>query len=801
MDKENPLISIIIRTKDKPLFLKRAFQSVIEQTYRPLEVIVIDNGHSVEIEKLKDLSEDISFKHIKLEEDKGQSYAGNIGIENAAGKYIGFLEEGNAYYPEHIALLAEFLEVNNQSAVHSNGEIIYHSYNLQNKSFIEIPIGDTFSSGFSANVLFFEDCIPITAFLFRRDLLISIGGFDENIDIFHDWELLIRISSQIPVNHINATTFKDARWDKDDTGFEAGTKIKENYIKVLQKHSDKRTEDAAYRYYVLSRGIFNLREKKIVELQKELQRLKESAASTGHVHTHANTLKAELDEKNRYIQEIQGSLGWKFLTFYRGKIKSLFVPPNSRRERFYNLLLKGISVVLDRGFFFFLKKVKSKVKGSKAKVNITKENYDVPVIKDDSRENIDAKVSVVIPTQNAGNEFRYTLEKLNSQKGVREIELIILDSSSHDDTVSTAKKFGARIFSISPADFNHGATRNLGAEKASGEFIIFMSQDAVPAGDLCISRILKEMKKDEKIAAATVKQIPRSNADLFTSWQLWFYNNKLMEYKTDRLITLSAGEIENLSAVEKRKFMQLDNVFSCFRKDIFDRFKFKPLSYGEDIDIGMRLVNGGYKLLFLSSAGVIHSHNRMPLYFLKRSYIDTKTILKKLSIKPIDWNEIGFFSFEQLFKNLYSFYRKLGFFIYALTTENNEVYTSDSVLSMMKVYFDKGDFEGSVCHIESGLDRFFGRITEISTDDYDLLKVENGIFLNQYLDFLKSFFEYLQTTGRNISYENMNEFISYLHKLFAWTAGSNAGNFEVFYEKSLNMKNAMDFEHLFEITV
>ena len=73
----NPLVSIIVRTKDRPKLLNRALQSISAQTYRPLEVVVVnDGGCDLDVEELKDILRDISLNYMRLEKNTGRSHAG-----------------------------------------------------------------------------------------------------------------------------------------------------------------------------------------------------------------------------------------------------------------------------------------------------------------------------------------------------------------------------------------------------------------------------------------------------------------------------------------------------------------------------------------------------------------------------------------------------------------------------------------------------------------------------------------------------------------------------------------------------
>src|SRR5262245_26812550 len=85
--------------------------------------------------------------------------------------------------------------------------------------------------------------------------------------------------------------------------------------------------------------------------------------------------------------------------------------------------------------------------------------------------------SVVIPVKNAGPLFGEVLEGVSRQG---ELELIVIDSGSSDGSQERARAAGATLIEIAPQEFGHGRTRNLGAERARGELICFLTQDAVP---------------------------------------------------------------------------------------------------------------------------------------------------------------------------------------------------------------------------------------------------------------------------------------------------------------------------------
>ena len=92
------------------------------------------------------------------------------------------------------------------------------------------------------------------------------------------------------------------------------------------------------------------------------------------------------------------------------------------------------------------------------------------------------KVSIIIPVKDGGTELVRCLAAIGSQELDREVEVVVIDSGSADASVAVAAAAGAQVIEVAPEDFNHGTTRNLGAEAASGDVLAFLSQDAEPAG-------------------------------------------------------------------------------------------------------------------------------------------------------------------------------------------------------------------------------------------------------------------------------------------------------------------------------
>ena len=94
-------------------------------------------------------------------------------------------------------------------------------------------------------------------------------------------------------------------------------------------------------------------------------------------------------------------------------------------------------------------------------------------------------VSVILPTLNAAGEIAALLAALMDQTQPPE-EILVVDSGSTDDTAELARAHGARVMSVPRDQFDHGGTRDAALRQTAGEFVLFLTQDALPADECYI---------------------------------------------------------------------------------------------------------------------------------------------------------------------------------------------------------------------------------------------------------------------------------------------------------------------------
>ena len=200
-----PLVSIIIRTQDRPKHLARAIQSVLEQTYANLELVLVNDGGGDVGEVVNMFRGETPITYISHEKILGRSAAANRGLKAAKGKYLNFLDDDDVFYPHHVETLVKHLKT-------TGGKIAYSG--VKNVYFNGPPDEEgsrqreevVFNFDYDPDRLLFENYIPIMSVLFSRQALEQAKGFSKDLVLFEDWDFWIRMSRAFSFQHIDQIT-------------------------------------------------------------------------------------------------------------------------------------------------------------------------------------------------------------------------------------------------------------------------------------------------------------------------------------------------------------------------------------------------------------------------------------------------------------------------------------------------------------------------------------------------------------------------------------------------------------------
>jgi glycosyltransferase involved in cell wall biosynthesis len=184
-----PTVSVVIPTYDRPTFLEGAIDTVLQQTYDDLKMIVVDDGSETDYARATvDEYDDAPVRLVEHDENRGLSAARNTGIRNARGAYVAFLDDDDRWHAEKLARQVPVLE--NDPAVglvtcclaslSPDGEILRCEKSK--------PSGDLSETIFRKNVIGTPSRV-----LVRNECFEEVGVFDEELPTKQDWDLYIRI--------------------------------------------------------------------------------------------------------------------------------------------------------------------------------------------------------------------------------------------------------------------------------------------------------------------------------------------------------------------------------------------------------------------------------------------------------------------------------------------------------------------------------------------------------------------------------------------------------------------------------
>lgn len=209
------------------------------------------------------------------------------------------------------------------------------------------------------------------------------------------------------------------------------------------------------------------------------------------------------------------------------------------------------------------------------------------------------KIGLIVPTLNAGALWPSWLTAFERQTR-RPDRLLVIDSSSDDDTVALARSYGFGVHVIAKADFNHGGTRQLGIGLLhDAEIIVFMTQDALLAGPDAIERLL-EAFADERVGAAYGRQFPHRDAKPIGA------HARLFNYPPQSRVR-SLDDRRQLGI----KTAFISNSFAAYRRSaLLDVGGFPTDTVmNEDTFVAGKMLLSGWKVAYRADARVHHSHD------------------------------------------------------------------------------------------------------------------------------------------------------------------------------------------------
>ncbi len=268
-----PLVSVVIRTKDRPHFLRGALEGVAGQDLRDFECVVVNDGGRDVSEVIEPFADSARVRYVNVETSIGRCAAGNRGIEEARGKYISWLDDDDLYYPNHLSTLTGLLEQGDYLAAYSDA---YEARQVlrEDGSYEVVDRRLVLKNDFHPVRFFQHVPFHLVSFMHRRECVEKLGGFDESLDVLEDWDLFFRLSQDYTFHRVPVIT---AEYRIRDDASQAITTMREEFLRtresLFQKYFHTAVPAFVEMYFEQQEGMAAMRER-VTALEGELERLR-----------------------------------------------------------------------------------------------------------------------------------------------------------------------------------------------------------------------------------------------------------------------------------------------------------------------------------------------------------------------------------------------------------------------------------------------------------------------------------------------------------------------------------------------
>ena len=226
-------VSVIIPTYNRANTIKRAIDSVLQQTYSDFEVIVVDDGSTDDTSQIVNGYGDSRVRYLMTEKRYGANHARNIGIRSAEGEYIAFQDSDDFWIKDKLEQQMKVFEQFSQV------DVVWSRYRRITATGINqivpgISVQNT-SQTEMERVLANYNVIGTPTMIVRKKCFEQVGLFDEDMQRFQDWELCIRFVQRFRFYFMDEVLVEAYESEKSITNISSAM---ENQLSIVTKHRD-----------------------------------------------------------------------------------------------------------------------------------------------------------------------------------------------------------------------------------------------------------------------------------------------------------------------------------------------------------------------------------------------------------------------------------------------------------------------------------------------------------------------------------------------------------------------------------
>ncbi len=604
---EGPLVSVIVPTYNRPDMLMATLESVLNQTYQPFEIIVVNDG-GLEVENIAGwLNRQGNITYVRHDRNRGLAAARNTGIKLARGKYLAYLDDDDLFYPEHLETLVAALEGSHYRVAYTDAHRAHQVQEHGRYATVERDL--PFSHDFHRDSLLVANQFPVLCLMHQKACLEEAGTFDESLTTHEDWDLWIRMALKEDFLHIKKIT-AEFSWREDGSTMTSAKSA--DFFRTMQIIYDRYAPHLEGKPYV--------KEAQQKFLQQYLEHFGQAVPGLPEAELTTEELLA------RAMEAVERE-AWPAAEAYLVKINQAF--PDLPEP--YLVLADVLDMQRRHGEACKLRQTarqlqlkdlcgtKGQAPGPASQGEPSAPGRETPPETESAgpssppeglQEPADqVAVSIIIPTYNNLELTQNCLESIWEHTPPRLYELIVVDNGSEDGTGEFLEDLAAagRVRLIAnPTNLGYARACNQGARPARGELLVMLNNDTL-ATPGWLEALLEGLGGDDRVAAVGAKLL---------------YPDDSVQHAG--VAINQAGKVYHLyrhfhrdhPAVNKRReFQVVTGACLLIRRSVFFQeglFDENFQNGFEDVDLCFRLKQSGYRIVYNPQSVVYHLESMTP---------------------------------------------------------------------------------------------------------------------------------------------------------------------------------------------
>ncbi|HOD35758.1 MAG TPA: glycosyltransferase [Syntrophales bacterium] len=644
-----PLVSVIVPTYNRPDMLDETLKSVLRQTFKDFEIIVINDGGADVEDRLKTLNTAGNIHYVRHERNRGLPAARNTGIRLARGKYIAYLDDDDVYYPDHLETLVSHLESNEHKVAYTDAHRAFQE--KRNGRYQIVKKDVPYSFDFDYERILRDNFIPVLCVMHEKSCLGEVGLFDETLKSLEDWDLWMRMSRKFKFAHIPKVTCAFT-WRQDGSTMTTGqsgemaqartivTKRGRQFAHegLFPPEGKRRPEETGEKYANARKPSCPQKEDEAIDtLGRHLEFSPEDALA----HNDLGVLCYKKGQKDKALEyyEKAAALDPRNTTILKN-LADFYYIESGRIDKAFEIYQRILTdhpddvetlislghIVIAMGRLDVAEKLFNRVLEIEPQ-NITvrdslealrnllqvrnaashpgeddkKTCTEIPETKPGKHEG-QIKASIVIPVFNHVDYTRKCIESVKQHTTDICYELIFVDNASTDETPVYLRSLQGNT-KIVTNESNVGFTKacNQGARMAAGEYVVFLNNDTEPQ-DHWLESLIDLARSDERIGIVGSKlvypdgRLQEAGGIIFSDGQGWNYGRLDDPDKPDYSYVREVDYVSGASLLVRKDLLEKLNYFDE---------SYSP-GYYEDTDLCFGARSLGYRVMFCPFSRVIH---------------------------------------------------------------------------------------------------------------------------------------------------------------------------------------------------